>query len=561
MLQNVAIVIGVNYSGDQGPENMFLRDCDTINRRMRRTYGFEVIHMLTATSDKLDMVRDETSGEYHGAPTKANIATVFKTLQRSDKVFVYYCGHGAHGTGIAAEPYLLTSDGAKITAHTIANWVEGSPASKFVFLLDCCFAQSVVDFEFYTRDGQVVRNETHAVDHKFTGKSVLALYACSPDELAYETLDGGAFTTEFESLVSKSNGGEITIGELIAVQSKSAHRGASSTHEFSLEDNALSIFTDFDHARASTPAQSPPAIRSTRAHPVNKNHMRKYLRQGATSFSKSEQQQRPVTTGESLLLLIFPILLRYRISATQENIRAELYEPSMITGFLNRYAPENPHKQAIEREIIEAFAQSYFRKNEDILVNDVDAANKEILDRFSAPVMSAWSGRPVLPPKEETSQDSDVKEEIEKDILLFERTRDAKLKKSLEQAKDKDAELTKNIPMGYGPQVEKMANELRAEDFDVAAKLIKEDDAFLKEEIEKIEVKKEKIAVPGALIASRKTFEKDSEESNKSSSSGSVTESSPALNVPGVAPPTGRTPQQEEERKKRIFALTGKTMA
>jgi hypothetical protein len=395
MRSKVAIAIAVNYTDETSGDTACLRDVDLLSRRLLKTYGVDRVHKLVQTTDDERLSYDESTKEYSGAPTKKNIKTVFNSLNDDDEVFFYYSGHAGTGKNIAKAPHALTSDGAKITFHTISNWIENSPAKNFTLMIDCCYAQSIVDFPYYTQadsNGNVtIHTNTNASStHEVSKKNVIAVYACAADELEYEDTRGGELTSSFEELASTN--ANVVISDLIVSSKNGVHRGVSSTHTFSPSDNFMKMFggetiTTDDRSGTVNPLANGQRLGDSAASyvskpfPVIKKNIRKYSRQtrgekgcsGGSGFVQSAE-----VCGDVLILALLHVCIRHGLGNVKpENISTDLKCAQNVESFVAKHAPDHTNKPELANDLSETFAKSYFAKYEDILVNDADRLKED----------------------------------------------------------------------------------------------------------------------------------------------------------------------------------------
>ena len=82
-----AVLIGINYEGQQGQLSGCHNDANNIKRYLIKNQGFQEKDMLILMDD----------GRHH-APTKANILNAFDRIveysKPGDVVFIHYSGHG-----------------------------------------------------------------------------------------------------------------------------------------------------------------------------------------------------------------------------------------------------------------------------------------------------------------------------------------------------------------------------------------------------------------------------------------------------------------------------------
>jgi len=179
-----AILIGINYVGQEGQLSGCHNDVKNIKRFLIKEQGFQEKDMLILMDD----------GEHH-APTRRNILDAFTEITKysnnGDVVFVHYSGHGGRvkdTSGDEADGYdetlipidyktssqILDDDVFKILVKPMRKGVN------VTVLMDCCHSGTALDlpFEMNATDTSMHTNDGFNFDLLNGAAGALACLAC-----------------------------------------------------------------------------------------------------------------------------------------------------------------------------------------------------------------------------------------------------------------------------------------------------------------------------------------------------------------------------------------------
>lgn len=157
-----AILIGINYKGQQGQLSGCHNDASNIGEFLERVHGFSRSNMLILMDD----------GKNH-SPTKDNIIGAFKRIaeysKAGDVVFLHYSGHGSRVRDQDGDE----DDGYDETLVPVDFQRSGQIRDDDIFkilvqplragvtmtcLMDCCHSGTVLDLPYrFTADGDVMQ--------------------------------------------------------------------------------------------------------------------------------------------------------------------------------------------------------------------------------------------------------------------------------------------------------------------------------------------------------------------------------------------------------------------
>lgn len=154
-----AVLIGINYVGQQGELSGCHNDVGNMRRYIEKVHGF--------TEERMTVLMDDGQ---HDEPTHANIMAAFRRLvqdtQEGDAVFVHYSGHGGKlkdDDGDEADGYdetLVPLDyqaAGQIRDDDIFSTLIG-PMPRNVTMtcvMDCCHSGTVLDLPYsFVADGK-----------------------------------------------------------------------------------------------------------------------------------------------------------------------------------------------------------------------------------------------------------------------------------------------------------------------------------------------------------------------------------------------------------------------
>lgn len=164
-----AILIGINYTGQNGQLSGCHNDVDNISDYLQKVHGF----------DPQNMLRLVDNGRDH-APTHANIMNAFTRIgdysKAGDVVFLHYSGHGSRvpdqdgdeddGYDETLVPVDFQRNGQIVDDDILRKLVKPLAAGvTMTCLMDCCHSGTVLDLPYrFTADGDVwVQNESYNV--------------------------------------------------------------------------------------------------------------------------------------------------------------------------------------------------------------------------------------------------------------------------------------------------------------------------------------------------------------------------------------------------------------
>jgi len=159
-----AILIGINYTGQQGQLSGCHNDVKNVKNFLTRVHGFNESEMLILMDD----------GRHH-PPTKRNIEDAFTRMtqysQTGDVVFVHYSGHGGRVRDISGDeedgydetliPVDFKSAGQIIDDDILKILVKPMRAGvTCTVLMDCCHSGTVLDLPYrFSADDSKMRIE------------------------------------------------------------------------------------------------------------------------------------------------------------------------------------------------------------------------------------------------------------------------------------------------------------------------------------------------------------------------------------------------------------------
>jgi len=159
-----ALLIGINYVGQQGQLSGCHDDLKNIRQYLLREQGFKKEEILVLMDDG-----------WHHAPTRANITKAFKLIteysEPGDDVFLHYSGHGsqvrdtsgdeASGFDSTLVPVDYRSAGQIVDDEILDILVKPMKAGVHVTaLMDCCHSGTVFDlpYNFTSNDSEMGLN-------------------------------------------------------------------------------------------------------------------------------------------------------------------------------------------------------------------------------------------------------------------------------------------------------------------------------------------------------------------------------------------------------------------
>ena len=165
-----AVVIGIDTYPKWPKLHYAVNDANGIKEILTRKYGFKTDHVFTllnedATREKILSVLGDTLSNS-------------KTVQKEDRVFVFFAGHGATrklpsgrdlGYIIPYEADLENFQGQAISMTNFQDISEGIPAKHVMFVMDSCYSGLAL-----TRAGQVNSNYIREVSRRMARQMLTA---------------------------------------------------------------------------------------------------------------------------------------------------------------------------------------------------------------------------------------------------------------------------------------------------------------------------------------------------------------------------------------------------
>lgn len=179
-----AILIGINYEGQQGQLSGCHNDVNNIKNYLVRAQGFSESDMLILMDD----------GRHH-PPTKRNIEDAFRRIteysQAGDVVFIHYSGHGGRVRDYSGDeedgydetliPVDFKTAGHIVDDDILKILVKPMRAGvNCTVLMDCCHSGTVLDLPYrFSADDSQMRIDQDFNMNTFLGKmGVLEAAAC-----------------------------------------------------------------------------------------------------------------------------------------------------------------------------------------------------------------------------------------------------------------------------------------------------------------------------------------------------------------------------------------------
>lgn len=164
-----ALLIGINYVGQQGQLSGCHNDVDNIKEYILNVHGFQ--------ENNITVLMDDGN---HTNPTKSNIMNAFAMLvqesEYGDSVFVHYSGHGGSvpddngdeedGYDETLIPVDFRSAGQIRDDDIFSKFVAVMPAGVTVTcLMDCCHSGTILDLPYsFKADGE---SDEMAINNEF----------------------------------------------------------------------------------------------------------------------------------------------------------------------------------------------------------------------------------------------------------------------------------------------------------------------------------------------------------------------------------------------------------
>eukprot|EP00527_Entomoneis_sp_CCMP2396_P005013 CAMPEP_0198144448 /NCGR_PEP_ID=MMETSP1443-20131203/15865_1 /TAXON_ID=186043 /ORGANISM="Entomoneis sp., Strain CCMP2396" /LENGTH=314 /DNA_ID=CAMNT_0043807849 /DNA_START=174 /DNA_END=1118 /DNA_ORIENTATION=+ len=179
-----AILIGINYEGQQGQLSGCHNDVKNIKKFLTSVHGFNPDEMLILMDDGI-----------HHAPTKKNIEDAFVRItqysKEGDVVFVHYSGHGGRVVDTSGDeddgydetlvPVDFQRAGQIIDDDILKILVKPIKQGVYVtVLMDCCHSGTVLDLPYrFSADDSQMR-----VDKQFNMTSMMGKLGAAGDLVA-----------------------------------------------------------------------------------------------------------------------------------------------------------------------------------------------------------------------------------------------------------------------------------------------------------------------------------------------------------------------------------------
>lgn len=138
--QSWAVIIGIDDYAKWPKLQYAVRDAQAIKQTLVQKYGFQQQRVVLVTNG--DATRNGILSAFHDKLAHAD-------MQKSDRVFVFYAGHGTtrklssgrdlgYLVPVDADPEKIATDGISMTE--IQNIAESLPAKHVLFVMDSCYS-------------------------------------------------------------------------------------------------------------------------------------------------------------------------------------------------------------------------------------------------------------------------------------------------------------------------------------------------------------------------------------------------------------------------------------